>query len=330
MINVAVAVALVFASAFRLQAGGQAVNTPETVVVESGALKLRGLLWSPHGRGPFPAVLFNHGSGPARDPKKPATLGEAFARHGYVFLYLYRRGAGLSADQGTNSGELMSRALKEKGQQARNALQLRLLDIELSDVLGGLNFLRARSEVDSRRIALAGHSFGGQLALLTAERDSGVRAAVAFGAAAASWESSSELRARLIAAVGRVSAPVFFAHAANDFSVAPGKMLCAEMMRLGKACTLQIYPAVGNTAAEGHDFVHRSVATWEADVFAFLAERMRPAKMPAVSSGRRGTVDWCRWLGCRREEVLEQRSSLNNRSTAAPGFIEVLLLGCRP
>jgi carboxymethylenebutenolidase len=293
MFNLAVAVALVLASAFRVQGAGQPIDTPDTVIVESGALKLRGLLWRPNGRGPFPAVLFNHGSGPAADPKRPAILGAAFARHGYVFLYLYRRGAGLSADQGTNSGELMSRALKELGQEARNQLQLQLLEIELSDVIGGLDFLRARSEVDPRRIAVAGHSFGGQLALLTAERDPSVRAAVAFGAAAASWESSSELRARLIAAASRVSAPVFFVHAANDFSVAPGKVLTAEMTRLGKACTLKIYPAVGNTAAEGHDFVHRSLPMWEADVFAFLAERMQQAsaRMPVLVPVDAATVD---------------------------------------
>jgi dienelactone hydrolase len=211
MTNLAVAVALVFASALRVPGAVQAIDRPDTVVVESGGLKLRGLLWRPSGRRPFPAVLFNHGSGPADDPKRPAILGAAFARHGYVFLYLYRRGAGLSADQGTNSGELMSRALEEKGQEARNGLQLRLLDIELSDVLAGINFLRTRSEVDPHRVAVAGHSFGGQLVLLAAERDPGVRAGVAFGAAAASWEPSSKLRQRLTAVVRRVSAPVFFA-----------------------------------------------------------------------------------------------------------------------
>ena len=204
----------------------------------------------------------------------PAMLGPVFARHGYVFLYLYRRGAGLSADQGTNSGALMSRALKERGQEARNKLQLQLLDIEVSDVLGGLDFLRARSEVDPRRLAVAGHSFGAQLTLLAAERNPSVRAAVAFGAAAASWESSSELRARLIAVVSRVNAPVLFIHAANDFSVSPGKVLTAEMVRLGKASALKIYPAVGTTAADGHAFVYSGVSTWEADVFAFLTEHM--------------------------------------------------------
>lgn len=268
--------ALALATAFPVCSDGQALGAPETVVVQSGALALRGLLWRPGGSGPFPAVLFNHGSGPVPDPSKPAILGAAFARHGYAFLYLFRRGTGLSADQGTNSGALMARALAQNGQDARNELQLQLQEVELSDVVAGLAFLRGHPDVDGRRVAIAGHSFGGQLTLLLTERDRSVRAAVVFGAAAASWEPSPKLRARLLVAVGGTDAPVFFIHAANDFSVAPGTALAAEMKRLGKVHRVKIYPSVGQTPSEGHDFVHRGLSTWEPDVFAFLDDRMRP------------------------------------------------------
>ena len=76
---------------------------PETVIVASGQLRLHGLLWHPRGDGPFPAVLFSHGSHSAGDPlnpDSPAIVGSVFARHGYVFLLLFRRGMGPSADQG--------------------------------------------------------------------------------------------------------------------------------------------------------------------------------------------------------------------------------------
>ena len=248
---------------------------PDTVTVRNGVLSLRGLLWRPSGRGPFPAVLFNHGSGAASDPRRPATLGPVFASHGYAFLYLFRRGAGLSADQGTNSGELMRRALAEKGQDGRNELQMQLLESEMTDVLAGHAYLRERSDIDARRIAVAGHSFGGQLALLLIESDTSVRAAVVFGAAAASWETSAQLRARLLTAVARTHVPVFFIHAANDISVAPGKALAAEMTRLGKPNQVRIFPSVGRTPGEGHDFVHLGLRTWERDVFAFLDQRVR-------------------------------------------------------
>src|SRR5215475_12786945 len=125
---------------------GQSLSPPETIVVQSGALKLRGLLWLPAGRTPFPAVLFNHGAGSPDPTKQPAILGPVFARHGYAFLYLFRRGAGLSSDQGTNSGTLMARALAEKGLEARNELQLQLQEVELRDVMAGLAFLRAHAD----------------------------------------------------------------------------------------------------------------------------------------------------------------------------------------
>src|SRR5258705_1127016 len=162
-----------------VQVPGQA----ETVIVRSGPLKLRAQLWRPVGRGPFPAVLFNHGSGHGtttpsgrRDQenreRQAAILGPVFVRHGYVFLFLFRRGTGPSAGPGTYSGDLMDRAQAANGQEGRNQAQLHLLETdEMSDARAGLAFLRTLSEVDARRIAVAGHSFGGSLTLLLAERD---------------------------------------------------------------------------------------------------------------------------------------------------------------
>jgi hypothetical protein len=80
-----------------------ALSQAETVVVRNATLRLKAQLWRPEGRGPFPAVLFNHGSGQgtntpsgrhdqANRERQAAILGPVFARHGYVFLFLYRRG----------------------------------------------------------------------------------------------------------------------------------------------------------------------------------------------------------------------------------------------
>ena len=40
---------------------------PETVEVRNGSVTLHALLWRPQGRGPFPAILLNHGSGRTRE-----------------------------------------------------------------------------------------------------------------------------------------------------------------------------------------------------------------------------------------------------------------------
>ena len=224
----------------------------DRVVVSSGTLHLTGLLWKPTGSGLFPAVLFSHGAGRA-DPARAEDIGPVFAKHGYVFLYLFRRGAGLSATQGEYMGDLLDREAKARGEEARRRLQLVLLTTDhLSDVMAGLAFLKRVAGVDPGRVAAAGHSFGGQLTLLAAERDKSVRAAVTFAAAAQSWDGSAELRERMLAAVQNIRAPIFLTHAANDFSIVPGKVLAAELTRLKRPHELKIYPAVGDTPGAGH------------------------------------------------------------------------------
>jgi carboxymethylenebutenolidase len=275
MANGRVLVAVCITLASPLLADGQASRPPDTVVVRNGSLTLRGLLFRPATREPAPAVLYSHGAGRNVNPKQAEILGPAFARHGYMLLYLHRRGSGLSADQGTNSAELMQLELKAKGQKARNELQLKLLEAELTDVSAGLAVLRQRPDVDTNRIIVVGHSFGGQLSLLLAERDPSIRATVVFGAAAASWEDSPALRARLLDSVRRNKSPVFFIHAQNDISIAPGKALSEAMAQLAKEQRLKIYPPMGTTSAEGHNFVHTGVSSWEPDVFGFLDEHIR-------------------------------------------------------
>ncbi|HTM23644.1 MAG TPA: alpha/beta fold hydrolase [Vicinamibacterales bacterium] len=260
------------------QANTGAPQPPANVIVKSGELALHALLWQPSGSGPFPAVLFNHGSYASTDampPGDPATVGQVFARHGYVFLFLFRQGIGLSSREGTADGDLMTRALAVDGQRGRNRIQLQLLEgEEMNEALAGLTFLRALPDVDPRRIAVVGHSFGGSLSLLLAAREPDVRAVVIFGGAAGSWGASPQLRSRLRAAVDRMRSAALFIHTANDYSTEPGRALAAEMQRRKLPHQLKIYPAFG-AAGDGHNLVFRSLPTWEADVFAFLAANLR-------------------------------------------------------
>src|SRR5262245_26938030 len=98
------------------------------------------------------------------DQRHPELLAPAFVRHGYAFLYLFRRGDGLSRGQGTPAGDLMDREFTQNGQEGRNKIQLHLMETdEIDDVLAGLSFLRSLPEIDSNHIALVGHSFGASL-----------------------------------------------------------------------------------------------------------------------------------------------------------------------
>lgn len=98
---------------------------------------------------------------------------------------------------------------------------------------------------------------------------------VIFFAAGYSWDRSPQLRARLFKAVEHIQAPIFFIHAANDYSLNPGKALAARLKELGKPQLLKIYPAIGTTLEDGHNFPLSGVSIWEPDVFGFLNEHMR-------------------------------------------------------
>jgi len=274
---------LVLTNVLATTAGSRPAGSPDTVVVHNGRVTLHALLWRPQGNGPFPGILLNHGSGRTREDlerlgpymDQAETLGPVFARHGYVFLFLFRQGVGLSADQGSSAIDLMTGELAAHGMEARNALQLQLLEHrELSDATAGLAFLRALPEADPRKVAIVAHSFGGSLTILQGEREHDLRAMVIFSAAGYSWDRSPELRARLLSAVAHIQAPVFFIHAGNDYSLNPGKALDARLEQLGKPHLLKIYPPIGRTPDDGHNFPFIGVTIWEHDVFTFLDKQM--------------------------------------------------------
>src|SRR6185369_1460274 len=258
-------------------------GAPQVVDVRSGQLHLKGYFWKHAGPGPFPAILFNHGSG-ADDPQHTAgrTMTEAasdlapiFLKHGYAFLYLCRRGQGLSADQGPFAQELLKQA-EAKGADARKQLHYQLITgSQLDDALAGLTFLKAATDVDPRRIAIVGHSFGGMLTLLSGDHDSTIRAEVAFAAGANSWRGSQELRDRTLAAVANTAAPIMLVYAANDFDTTPGKDISAELDRLHKSHLLKIYPVIGKSSADGHSLLYLGISEWEPDVFRFLDDTVK-------------------------------------------------------
>jgi dienelactone hydrolase len=258
---------------------------PQTVTVPSGNLSLKAILWRPVGNGALPAVLFNHGSGSDAGHTAGMTMTEAaeklapvFLKHGYAFLYLFRRGQGPSVGQGLYMGDVLRREEAANGAEAAQHVQYVLLNTEhLDDVMEGLAFLKSAPGIDPHRLAVVGHSFGGQLTLLAAERDAAIRAAVAFdGAAHHSWARSAEVRERLLRAVRSAAQPVMLVQAANDYSTAPSLALADELERLHKPHVLKIYPPVGQTADDGHNAVYTAIPIWEEDVFQFLDKYVKP------------------------------------------------------
>jgi dienelactone hydrolase len=256
-----------------------ASSEPEVVHFRSQDLDLAGELFKPKGEGPFPAVLYNHGSAPGMlNSQASRAIGPLFAAQGWVFFMPYRRGQGLSAQAGPYIGDQIAEAQRRGGMREGAATLTRLLGAEhLQDQLAALQWLLAQQFVQAERIAVAGNSFGGIEAVLgTAHAP--YCAAVDASGGAESWAAAPELQALMKDAVQKSNAPIFFFQAENDFDLAPSKTLLAEMQRVGKPGELKIYPSFGSSKREGHSFAYRGSATWFGDVLAFMQKHCaRPA-----------------------------------------------------
>jgi alpha-beta hydrolase superfamily lysophospholipase len=123
---------------------------------------LAGTLTTPRGRGPFPAAVLITGLSPSnrnggQPPWMPLRdIADALTRRGIAVLRVDDRGVGSSTgDRATST----------------------TFD-EANDVATEVAWLRARSDIDHRRIALVGYSEGGLIAPMVAARDASIAAIV--------------------------------------------------------------------------------------------------------------------------------------------------------
>jgi len=282
-ILVITSIAVVIAIAFRYLAtpkqaiGGLASgvrdSSPEPVLVhyQIDGRGYGGELFKPPGNGPFPAVLYNHGSAPGMlNSQASKAIGPRFASHGFVFFMPYRRGQGSSAGAGPYIGDEISSAFAHGGMAESERTLTRILSGDhLQDQLGALQWLKSQPYVLAGQVAVAGNSFGGVESVLGAETGSYCAAVDASGGAE-SWAQAPSLRALMIRSVQASKSPIFFFQAANDYDTSPTRELSAAMRSVGKNAQVKIYPPFGHSAREGHSFAYAGSDVWFPDVLAFV------------------------------------------------------------
>ena len=244
-----------------------ALAAPAEVFFAGKQGKLQAFLWRPDGPGPFPALIYNHGS--EKDPRagSEGDVGPYFSQRGYAVLFPIRRGAGKS------EGKYWRDRVEEHffGREQRT---IEALVDENDDIVSALGWLRAQPWVKKDDISVAGCSFGGIQTLFTAEKSLGLAVAVDFAGGAMSWDHSDVLRDRLKQAAEHAKIPVFFVQAENDFNTAPSKVLSEAMKAKGLPFRLHIFPPHGDSHMGGHaGFCNHGTAEWGPEVLEFLKRR---------------------------------------------------------
>ena len=120
----------------------------EDVTFKSGNTTLAGTIQIPKGKGPFPAVVFLHGSGPS-DRNESKQRANWFLKRGYVTLTYDKRGVG--ASQGSEAD-----------------WRYYSFDTLAADGAAALRYLSARPEVNTEKLGLVAASQSGWIAPLVA------------------------------------------------------------------------------------------------------------------------------------------------------------------
>lgn len=248
---------------------------PELITFRSGAATLHGFIYKPAGPGPFPAVLYNHGSN--KLPGNGGPLDHFWTSHGFVFFFPHRSGHGYSPGEWIVDAQQKYRAAsKDQSSAQRNDIALH--ERANLEVVAALVWLKQQSFVDTNRIVMSGISYGGIQTVLAAEKDLGVKAFIPFAPAAMAWAGNPLLRERLLLAVKNAKAPVFLLQAQNDYNLGPSELLGGELKRSSPPHRAKIYPAFGdpNKHEDGHGgFAMRGREIWGADVLEFVNQFLK-------------------------------------------------------
>lgn len=241
----------------------------QDVFYSSGNLRIQAYLYKPGGDGPFPLVIYNHGTrdGRERTPSPFPYVGRMLTRAGYAVLVPERRGYGKSdgaiwwQEAGSDPSRLIPR-----------------LQAETDDVLAGIDYLRGLSHVDMKRLAVMGWSFGGVISMLAAARSTVFLAAVDQAGGALTWNANRHMRSALIEAAEKSTVPTLFMVASNDRTTASVTTLADIFKKRNVAHKLVIYEPFQSSqgTALGHAlFSSQGASLWENDVVEFLGRYLR-------------------------------------------------------
>jgi dienelactone hydrolase len=273
------------------EAQAQSAAEPQSykeVFYSSGPLSIQAYLYQPPGNGPFPLIIYNHGSreNRERESRPFSYIGGLLLKNGYAVLVPERRGYGRS--DGPTFSEEMRQTIGRRGNVAGDPYFVGRLQAESEDVLSALDFLGTLPFVDRGRLGIMGWSFGGIVTMFTASRSNAFRAAVDQAGGALVWDGSAALRDALLAAARQVRCPVLLMVAQNDRTTASITSIANILQAHNPTTELIVYPPFGpsrnpRNIAPGHLlFSEEGSPVWESDVRGFFAKYLGTGASPTI------------------------------------------------
>jgi carboxymethylenebutenolidase len=253
-------------------AGQPPAFNKERVTYKSGDLTLVGFAYKPNGAGPFPTVIWNHGSepNPGGGPQFDS-VAAIFVPAGYAVFAPTRRGHGSS--EGRYIVDSLN-VLRGKGDIAgAGRTMVRLLETQqIDDQIAGITHAKRLPFVDTNRLVVAGCSFGGIQTLLAAERGLGFKAAFPISPAGLTWDANPDIGRRLIAAVRKIDIPVLLIQPPKDPSLEPVRVLGEEAKKAGKRTfSAKVYPPTMPVNEQLHCFGGANgMHNWAAEAVKFF------------------------------------------------------------
>ena len=225
----------------------------QSVTFKSGDENGSGLLVTPEGKGPFPAVIVIQEWWGLDDWVKDQA--RALGKEGYVALAV----------------DLYRGKVTNKQEEAHQLMSGLPPDRAMRDLKAGYAFLAARGDVRKDRIGSIGWCMGGRYSLALATEESHLAAAVAYYGAPPTDA----------AAIAKIKAPVLGNYGAEDKGPSPEQVKAFEaaMKAAGKPIDVKIYEGAGHAFANPNNpwKGYREAAAQDAwsRTTAFFAKRLK-------------------------------------------------------
>ena len=246
-----------------------------TEFVENGKpVFLEVILVKPLGPGPFPTLMFNHGStGTGANPAyrhasyAPSSLAFFFNERGWLVAFPQRRGRGKSDGQYDEGLEP-----NDSGYSCTPEIALRGLERALQDLDTIANYLEGRSDVDSKRMLIGGQSRGGLLSIVYAgahpERFNAVINFVG-GWVGQRCTEMEEMHANIFKRGADFQKPTLWLYGENDstYGIAHSRMNFDSFIAEGGKGSFLTFPL--GTAKDGHKLLYDS-ELWRKAVDSFI------------------------------------------------------------